>query len=69
MLRYIAQLLLAFTLNLLMILKLSSRWVDCFKRFLKKSNFVVEVVSNYQNFPGLSGRTMGIYLPVMLNYA
>ena len=60
--RYIAQLLLAFTLNLLMILKLSSRWVDCFKRFLKNSNFVGEVVSHLPKLSGTFGKNDG-HLP------
>ena len=62
MLRYIAQLLLGFTLNLLMILKLSSRWVDCFKRFLKNSNFVGEVVSHLPKLSGTFGKNDG-HLP------
>jgi len=61
-LQYFAQLLLAFTLTLLMILKLSSRWVDCFKRFLKNSNFVGEVVSHLPKLSGTFGKNGG-HLP------
>ena len=62
MLNYIAQLLLAFTLNLVTILKLSSRWVDRFKRFLKNNNFVGEVVSDLPKLSGTFRKNSG-HLP------